>query len=245
MEFVAKTDVGQKRTNNEDAYFAKIYDKDMALFIVADGLGGYKSGEVASQMIVELVSKYFEENFNILRSLSVSKIKTMLEGAICISSKKIYELEKTDEKYKGMGTTIVAVFKINNFLYYLSVGDSRIYHIDTNIVLIEQITQDDTYVNELVRTKIIDLSQVDAHPQKHVLTKALGVFSDIKVNLNILDKYTGYLLLCSDGVTNSLKDNEIINIFKKNKFENIAQKIVIKANDNGGTDNITALIVKL
>lgn len=181
MEFVAKTDVGKKRSNNEDAFFAKIYDENTALYMVADGLGGYESGEVASNLLIQTVSKQFEENiYQMDETITDSKVKTILQKALYLANEKIYQMEKTDAKYRGMGTTIVLVAKIYQKLYYLSVGDSRLYYMDSDFLKIRQVTEDDTYVNELLKKKVIQPEEVENHPQKHVLTKAIGIFSKVE-----------------------------------------------------------------
>ncbi|MEG2348199.1 MAG: Stp1/IreP family PP2C-type Ser/Thr phosphatase [Clostridia bacterium] len=245
MRFVAKTDIGMKRKNNEDSLFANIYDADTSLYIVADGLGGYASGEVASQMLVNTMSNYFENHRRFLKNASDLQIEQVLQKALNIANESIYELEKTDEKYKGMGTTVVALLKLNSKIYYISIGDSRMYYIDAKMSEVSQITEDDTYVNELIKTNVINPSEAETHPQKHVLTKAIGIFKHIDTVVNILEKENGFVLLCTDGVTNMLDKKEILNIFKKNKFENVAQKLITKANDNGGVDNITAIAIEL
>ena len=194
MEFVANTDIGRKRKNNEDYYFAKNYNEDISLFIVADGLGGYEGGEYASKMLVENIASYIEQNVKRLPKLNETNIKNVLNVSVTIANKKIYDLEKTDEKYKGMGTTIVLLLKVKAKLYYLSVGDSRMYYITDDFSKIEQITVDDTYVNELIRTNVISEKEALNHPQKHVLTKAIGVLKNITTTVNTLQKEKGYLL---------------------------------------------------
>ena len=244
MEFVTKTDVGIKRSNNEDSFFAKIYNENIALYIVADGLGGYEGGEIASKILTIKMSRYFEEHLN--DNLKNDKVvRNILKKALCETNKEIYKMEKTSEKYSGMGTTIVLVAFIYGKIYYLSVGDSRIYYIDKDKLTIKQITEDDTYVNTLLKTNVIDESEVENHPQKHVLTKAIGVFKDVETDIKILMEKEGYLLLCSDGLTNMLDNNEILNVLKNNKFENIANEYIKKANNNGGVDNTTVLVIKL
>lgn len=245
MEFVANTDVGKKRKNNEDSFFAKCYNDDISLYIVADGLGGYEGGEYASKMLVDSISSYIETNLERLPKLNENNIKNILNVSLNMANKKIYDLEKTDEKYKGMGTTIVLILKVCSIIYYMSVGDSRMYYILKDFSSIRQITVDDTYVNELIRTKVITEKEAVNHPQKHVLTKAVGILKNITTNVKIFDNDAGYLLLCSDGVSNMLKEEEILSIFSKNDFCKIADKIIQKANAKGGIDNITAIAIKL
>lgn len=245
MRFVANTDVGKKRKNNEDAYFAKIYNDDIALYIVADGLGGYEGGEYASKILVESVSSYIESNLKRLPKLSEINVKNVLNVSLTLANKKIYDLEKTDEKYKGMGTTIVLLLKVKSKLFYMSIGDSRLYYIPKDLLKLDQITVDDTYVNELLKTNLISEKEALTHPQKHVLTKAVGVLQNLPVNVNVLEKETGYIMLCTDGATNMLSSQETLNIFSNNNFNNLADEIIKKANLNGGSDNITVVIVEL
>ena len=245
MEFFAKSDVGRKRKNNEDSYLAKKYNDCVSLFIVADGLGGYLSGEVASKILVESVSKYIEENLSRIVELDEKKVCNMIEIALTFANEKIFKLEKTDEKYKGMGTTVVLVLKVMDKVYYTSVGDSRLYQFDDKLENICQITVDDTYVNELIRKNVITKEDAKTHPQRHMLTKAVGVVRHVNVKVELLEKSNGYLLLCSDGVTNMLKDKELLEILRENKLSLVVEKIIETANSNGGSDNITAIVIKL
>lgn len=244
MEFVAKTDVGLRRSNNEDSYFAKKYSDEISLYIVADGLGGYEGGEIASRLLTIKMSRYFEEHLNDdLKDESV--VSNILLSALDKINGEIYKMEKSSPKYNGMGTTIVLVAVIYNKVYYLSVGDSRLYYISNNRNSIKQITEDDTYVNTLLKTNAIEQKDVENHPQKHVLTKAIGVFKDIKTELHVLNETSGYLLLCTDGLTNMLDDDTILQVLQMKKFENTADEYIKRANENGGVDNTTVVVIKL
>lgn len=244
MNFVAKTDVGKKRNNNEDNYFAKIYNDDIAIYIIADGLGGYKGGEVASNILVTKMSEYLKKHIN-EKLVDETYVKNIILDALYLVNSEIFKLEKTDEKYKGMGTTASLVAVIYGKIYYLSVGDSRIYYTDENMLDLVQVTEDDTYVNTLIKTNVIKEEEADNHPQKHVLTKAVGIFENIETTVNVLNKSKGYIILCTDGITNMLSNKEILYILRKNKFENLAEKLVTKANENGGLDNATTIVVEL
>ena len=245
MIFYAKSDLGRKRKNNEDAFFAKSYNDDIGLFIVADGLGGYESGEVASNLLVKVVSDYFETYKDSLKRSSTLAVKNIIKKAIEIANEKIYTLEKTDEKYKGMGTTVTLFLKFYDKLYYLNVGDSRIYYLDKNKNNIIQITEDDTYVNKLLKENIICEKEAKNHPQKHVLTKAIGILENIDFEVKELNENFGYIFMCTDGVTNMLNDNDVLKIVKQNDDKYIVDEIVKTANLNGGVDNITAVLIKL
>jgi len=244
MEFVAKTDVGLRRSNNEDSYFAKKYSDEVSLYIVADGLGGYEGGEIASRLLTIKMSRYFEEHLNDdLKDESI--VSDVLLTALDKINGEIYKMEKSSPKYNGMGTTIVLVAVIYNKVYYLSVGDSRLYYISNDRNSIKQITEDDTYVNTLLKTNAIEQKDVENHPQKHVLTKAIGVFKDIKTELHALNETSGYLLLCTDGLTNMLDNEAILQVLQMKKFENTANEYIKKANENGGVDNTTVVVIKL
>lgn len=244
MEFVAKTDVGLRRSNNEDSYFAKKYSDEVSLYIVADGLGGYEGGEIASRLLTIKMSRYFEEHLNDdLKDESI--VSDILLTALDKINGEIYKMEKSSPKYNGMGTTIVLVAVIYNKVYYLSVGDSRLYYISNDRNSIKQITEDDTYVNTLLKTNAIEQKDVENHPQKHVLTKAIGVFKDIKTELHVLNETSGYLLLCTDGLTNMLDNEAILQVLLMKKFENTADEYIKKANENGGVDNTTVVVIKL
>lgn len=244
MEFVAKTDVGLRRSNNEDSYFAKKYSDEISLYVVADGLGGYEGGEIASRLLTIKMSRYFEEHLNDdLKDESI--VSDILLTALDKINGEIYKMEKSSPKYNGMGTTIVLVAVIYNKVYYLSVGDSRLYYISNDKNSIKQITEDDTYVNTLLKTNAIEQKDVENHPQKHVLTKAIGVFKDIKTELHVLNETSGYLLLCTDGLTNMLDNEAILQVLQMKKFENTADEYIKKANENGGVDNTTVVVIKL
>lgn len=245
MRYTAKTDVGRKRENNEDNLYARIYDEDTALFVVADGLGGYSSGEVASKVAVNSIRDNFEINIDVLKKSDEEKIKKFFKELIQITNQKIYSMQMSNPKYKGMGTTIVLVGKINGRIYYESIGDSRLYYIDKEIKNIEQITIDDTYVNELLKKNLIKKSEAKTHPQKHILTKALGIFDTIDLSVDTFIRKDGYLLLCSDGLTNMIQDEDILETVSMTPFDNLAEKFVEKANANGGTDNITLICVEI
>ncbi|MDF2865242.1 MAG: protein phosphatase PrpC [Clostridia bacterium] len=246
--YVVRSDVGKKREINEDYYLVKKIDSACDIYIVADGLGGYECGEVASKICAESIyESILYEYEGISKSKNKDKyVSNMLKNIVSNVNEKIFNLEKTDIKYKGMGTTLLVVFRYFDTIYYLSIGDSRIYYINRNLTEIVRLTEDDTYVNTLVKTNIITYEESKNHPQKHILTKAVGVFKEIDTEVSkVDDKLDGYILLCTDGVTNMIKDHEILNIFKDNEFDIIAQKIVEESNDKGGIDNITALVIDI
>lgn len=245
MKFIAKSDIGKKREKNEDSYYIKMIDNDTGIYIVADGLGGHLGGEVASNILTKNVSDFIEQKSRWLKNASSEKIKYVLCEAIKYANENIYNLSLSEPKYKGMGTTVTLVYKIENRIFYVSVGDSRIYHLDNDFKKMKQMTVDDTYVNELLKTNVISEEEAKNHPQKHVLTKAVGILDSISVEAKELNVKDGYLILCTDGMSNMLTEKEVISIFKSTKFDDVASNIIVKANENGGTDNITVIVIKL
>ncbi len=241
------TDAGLKREINEDYFLVKNITKDISLYIVADGLGGYKAGEIASKLCVTTIYEYLEDKFDNIYSLPSKEayVKMLLETSIKLANEKVYALEKTDEKYKGMGTTVCALLKINTEVYYVSIGDSRIYYIDLEKNEIMRITEDDTYVNSLLKNSAITKAEASHHPQKHVLTKAIGVFEKLDIVVKKTAYEKGYVLMCTDGVTNMITDTEILKIFENENIDNVAKVIVNTANKNGGTDNSTAVVIDI
>ncbi len=245
MRYTAKTDIGLKREKNEDCLFARIYDEDNALFIVADGLGGYSSGEIASQTVTKAIREEFEAKLEVLKNGEKKKVKEYLSKIVTDANEKVYSMQTSNPKYKGMGTTLVLVAKISGSIYYISIGDSRLYYVDEKKENIEQITIDDTYVNELLKKNLIKPEEAERHPQKHVLTKALGIFSKLEIKVHDFYKDLGYLILCSDGLTNMLSDEEILQMLLITPIDKVSEKYINEANTKGGRDNITVIVIEI
>ncbi|MBR1883610.1 MAG: Stp1/IreP family PP2C-type Ser/Thr phosphatase [Clostridia bacterium] len=244
--YVAKTDIGKKREKNEDYFMVEELDQTASVYVLADGMGGYQSGEVASKTCcLEIIDK-IESLYYSFDTLDDMQIVNMLKAAIREANELVYNLEKTDEKYKGMGTTLVLIFVYGSSVFYASVGDSRIYVCDGKLSKLIRITEDDTYVNELLKKKAINVIEAKNHPQKNILTKAVGIFENIDVEVHKLDiANVKYIFAFSDGVTNMLKRADMMEIFRNNKFDKWADKIVDEANEKGGNDNSTAIIIEI
>lgn len=249
--FFGLTDVGNKREKNEDYYITYKINEDITLHIVADGIGGYNAGEVASKNAADSIIEYLDNKFDNIEMLKGKEayIKKMLKNSISYANELIYDKQKNDEQYKGMGTTVVIVFVYKKDIYYLSIGDSRLYYIDNEYKNILMITEDDTYVNSLLKKHAITEEEAKIHTQKNVLTKAIGVFEHVETDVYKLKEKQGILLMCTDGVTNMIKDEELLQLINKNKevnnLEKIVKSIVVKANENGGNDNITAVLIDI
>ncbi|MDU5417504.1 Stp1/IreP family PP2C-type Ser/Thr phosphatase [Peptoniphilus harei] len=235
MKVVSATNVGNYRKNNEDSYYV---NESKNLYVLADGMGGHLAGERASKMATEIIGQDFAKDREIK---SIDDAIEILSSSIRDANKKIFESSQKNEDYRGMGTTLSSGLILGDVLIYSNIGDSRIYRINEEM---EQITQDDSFVNYLIEIGEITEEEAKNHPKKNVLTKAMGTTSDIEVIVNTLDiKDKDVFLFCSDGLTNMVSDEEIFKIVKENSPEEARDMLLDIALKNGGMDNITFILV--
>ncbi|MFR3064384.1 MAG: Stp1/IreP family PP2C-type Ser/Thr phosphatase [Peptoniphilus sp.] len=235
MKVVSATNVGNYRKNNEDSYYV---NESKNLYVLADGMGGHLAGERASKMATEIIGEDFAGEREVT---SIDDAIEILSSSIRDANKKIYESSQENEDYRGMGTTLSSGLILDDVLIYSNIGDSRIYRINEEM---EQITQDDSFVNYLIEIGEITEEEAKNHPKKNVLTKAMGTTSDIEVIVNTLNiKDKDVLLFCSDGLTNMVPDEEIFKIVKENSPEEARDMLLDLALKNGGMDNITFILV--
>jgi len=240
----AVSDIGLKRENNQDSMFEYL-DEKFPLFIVADGMGGHKAGDVASSMAVKGIIKDLQENNLDLNNEYM--IKKRIKEAIIDVNDKIYLKSLEIPQYVGMGTTITLAFVNGNKIYIGHVGDSRAYLVRDN--KLTQITEDHSLVNELIKSGTITPAEAINHPQKNMITRAAGTSSRINMDYFII-KYqiNDILILCSDGLTNMIDEDIILREICKNQgteMNVICNRLVDIAKDNGGKDNITVIGIKL
>ena len=235
MKVVSATNVGNYRKNNEDSYYV---NESKNLYVLADGMGGHLAGERASKMATEIIGQDFAGDRQIK---TIDDAIEILSSSIRDANKKIFESSQENEDYRGMGTTLSSGLILGDVLIYSNIGDSRIYRINEEM---EQITQDDSFVNYLIEIGEITEEEAKNHPKKNVLTKAMGTTSDIEVIVNTLDiKDKDVFLFCSDGLTNMVSDEEIFKIVKENSPEEARDMLLDLALKNGGMDNITFILV--
>ena len=235
MKVVSATNVGNYRKNNEDSYYV---NESKNLYVLADGMGGHLAGERASKMATEIIGEDFAGEREVI---SIDDAIEILSSSIRDANKKIYDSSQENEDYRGMGTTLSSGLILDDVLIYSNIGDSRIYRINEEM---EQITQDDSFVNYLIEIGEITEEEAKNHPKKNVLTKAMGTTSDIEVIVNTLNiKDKDVLLFCSDGLTNMVPDEEIFKIVKENSPEEARDMLLDLALKNGGMDNITFILV--
>lgn len=237
----AKSDVGKAREINEDYYYISNVNDNIHVYILADGMGGYNGGEVASKLATSATLSYIQSNFESIPK-EKDDILNLVKSAIEYANMVVYEKSNQDKELEGMGTTIAVCLIYGNKAYIGHVGDSRIYRIRKEFI--RRLTQDHSYVEKLVKDGTITKQEAINHPKKNMLMKALGckVFVEPDVNVKGFIK-DDIILMCSDGLTNMVQEEEIYRIIKK-EGTLAAEKLVEKANENGGYDNITAIVIR-
>jgi PPM family protein phosphatase len=240
LQVVGLTNQGLERARNEDNCFASA-ESDLALLVVADGMGGHRAGNVASAIAVGTAEQIWAE-LDRSQLPSVQKARELVSNLLGDANGKIFkEAEKKSDR-RGMGTTLTAALLCGNRLTIGHVGDSRAYKIlDGQISLL---TKDHSLIGSLIEEGRLKPEEAENHPQKHVLTRALGVSSSIEVDITELEIDAGAtLLLCTDGLTNMVRDSEILTLsIEKSEPAKLAEALIDLANSRGGYDNITVVI---
>lgn len=243
------THPGRVRPNNEDAL---LWDLPAGLFVVADGMGGHQAGEVASRLAVDTVQSFLEAShgdhdltwpfgFDPNLSMNANRLVT----AVRLANRKVYQAGEDKPDFAGMGTTIVVALIEGSTLTFCGVGDSRIYVLSGGAL--QQITHDDSWVaTVLARDPEFDRSQLAQHPMRHVLTNVLGARDDTEVEIGERPLRAGeQILLCSDGLYSGLDDATLqILLGGPGRLEELADRLIATSLERGGTDNITAVLVK-
>ncbi|GGM21016.1 serine/threonine phosphatase stp [Paraliobacillus quinghaiensis] len=233
------TDQGKVREHNEDIG-GVFYNKDnQQLSVVADGMGGHKAGDVASQMVIDYLSEKWKESTFLMTKEETEK---WLSHSIQEVNQQVYRYAQENVDYAGMGTTVVAVLFAADFISVAHIGDSRCYLYHNQAL--RQVTEDHSLVNELVRTGQLSKEDAEYHPRKNVLLKALGTDEEIIPDVNTEEWYlSDRLLICSDGLSNKVTDKELEDFLEKDiTLEEISQQLVDLANERGGEDNITVVL---
>lgn len=238
------TDLGKTRPINEDGYYISAYSEelDAAYAMVADGMGGHQAGEVASTMAIRQISTLINEGFSC--DMTIADVKDLLGHAVKQANSMIYEKSRGDTACRGMGTTLTLCFILGGRALVAHVGDSRAYILRQGVL--HQITTDHSLVQELLQSGRITAAEAEHHPQKNVITRALGTDSDVEIDIYEFSICVGdMLLLSTDGLTNLMPDADITEILTNStgdSLEQLAGKLVAGANERGGHDNITAVL---
>ena len=240
MRAFAGTDVGKMREMNQDNYYISGNEDKFKLYIVADGMGGYKGGEIASAIAIASAKNYLENNFDDIEHDKIN-IQKLVKSAIEYANMVVYEKAKEEKELSEMGTTMELCLIYGNRAYIGHVGDSRIYRIRKNYI--RKLTTDHSYVEELVKDGTITKEEAAKHPKKNMLMKAVGCNSYVEPDIMVKGfEKDDILVITSDGLTNMVTDEQIYNIVKENT-ESATQKLIDKANEQGGYDNITVVVI--
>lgn len=238
MKIFAKTDVGRKREVNQDYVF--VTDKPVGpfpnLLVVADGMGGHKAGDFASKYTVKVLHEELEK-------LSLDKPEEILKKVVTVANHELIRVAQTDVKLEGMGTTLVAATVVGNTLYFANVGDSRLYLINDKI---RQISKDHSLVEEMVRLGGIKAEEAKNHPDKNIITRAIGVKEDVEPDIYEYRLKKGdIILMCTDGLSNMVEDEDMFDIVKGARdIVEAVEMLIEKANSNGGRDNIGVVMAE-
>lgn len=248
--FFGTSDIGRHRRYNEDSYLCNPKEK---LFLIADGIGGQAAGEIASKLAIRNIEEFVVRSHSEditwpipYRQEFTLEQNSLLAGAT-LANRKVRELANQNPSMKGMGTTLVGVIIKGNCLAIINIGDSRLYMIRDGEI--EQITQDHTVAGEQKKLGLLTKEEASNHPQKHILTSALGieVMENLRIDLSLVDILKKDLyLMCSDGLNDMLSDKEILAIINSDEnrsLEKISLSLIQQANLAGGRDNITIILL--
>jgi PPM family protein phosphatase len=248
IEVAGETNVGMKRSHNEDNFSIL---EESGLYIVADGMGGHASGEVASKMAVDALREFFsataqdpERTWPYKMDRSKGYEENRLITGIKLANLRIYESAQRDARQRGMGTTIVAMFAVEDGVYVAHVGDSRGYRVRDG--QIEQLTDDHSLLNDYIKMKRLTPEEIANFPHKNVIVRALGMKDTVKVDTRYeLPRVNDVYLLCSDGLSGPVSDDEILQIMTTAPdLRTAASRLIEQANKAGGPDNITVVLAR-
>ncbi len=240
MRIGKQTDVGKVRKLNEDSFYVN-EDEELLYAVVADGMGGHKAGEIASSMMVDIVKNHINNRAD--KTLDYIEMAEIARRAFIAANNLIYTYAKYNDNIMGMGTTATLAMLYRDKLITVHVGDSRAYAVGAD--KIEQITRDHSYVAELVSRGLITPEQAKHHPKRNYITRAIGTEEFVKVDTNIREYSGEVIALASDGLFNYVEDESIKNIVNGNdSLQRAAEMLVDMANDKGGHDNITVVLIQ-
>ena len=249
IESQGASDIGLRRQLNEDFL---VIDREIGLFIVADGMGGHNAGEIASKLAAETVSKFMQHSidedeitwpYGINPKLSINANR--LRTAIMLANKRVWKEADQRQDYTGMGTTLGAAIAGGGHITFAGAGDSRIYRIRGDTM--EQMTVDDSWVQVAINEGVLDPDDAQSHPMKNIITKAIGAKDNIEFSVREEQLQEGDVyLLCSDGLHGMVSDEAILRVVleSEGELEKCVQGLIKAANENGGKDNVTALLLR-
>lgn len=240
MQVYGRTDIGRSRSSNQDAFICGRLS-DTALFaVVCDGMGGARGGNVASSIAVRVIAERIADTYR--ETMTLQSVRYMLESAVAAANVEVFDAAMADVQLRGMGTTVVAVVMTGRDGVVAHIGDSRAYLLSENGI--EQVTRDHSVVQAMVENGQISESEARHHPRKHFITRALGVEQTVECELHEIAVPEGAtLLVCTDGLTNMVDTDDIYTTVTTAPPEEIADRLIGKANMAGGSDNITVAVI--
>lgn len=249
MNYYGKTDIGKKRDSNQDCLGAIELPSGMTVLAVCDGMGGANGGEIASRTTLDIFLSACERDLS--ANMEDGQIRAVISAAVHEANAAVFKLSKEHEELSGMGTTLVAALIIDgrDDIFIINVGDSRAYSVCGE--RIEQLSFDHSYVQFLVAKGDITPEEAKTHPDRHVITRAVGADESTKADIDIIEieRRQGlpyYILLCSDGLTGMVENEDILNIVTSSKStEESVLSLIAAANEAGGEDNVTVLVAEL
>lgn len=237
MRIFSKTDKGRVRTDNQDAYFASSIADNTVFAVVCDGMGGANAGNVASENAVRHISEYIIRSYR--DAMDTVELEKTVRNAVVSANIELFDMSASEQALSGMGTTAVIALIRNDEAIIANVGDSRIYLVNERI---KQLTRDHSVVQSLIESGKITPEDAKFHPRKNVITRAIGAEENVTADTSVIKLESGdTLLLCTDGLSNYLDDNEILSVFKNSDISSVPDILIEKANKNGGGDNITVV----
>ena len=233
-----KTDIGKVRLNNEDRACALTNSRGNILLVVCDGMGGQNKGDLASTLAVNYISQAFKDKARFGNKFFT---KRWVAQVIRKANSEIFRQASSNQQYQGMGTTITLVLIVGYYMVVAQVGDSRAYSYRHRIL--NQITEDQTYVQYLYRIGDINKEDIDTHPKRHVLMNALGIYPSLDLDIKTMPYLNDTILVCSDGLYNNVPEKDIVSILRGSDTpDQKVNELVSLANKNGGSDNIAIVM---
>lgn len=240
MKYSVMTDKGIKRATNQDSCFVECLNEKSCFAVVCDGMGGGNAGNIASDIAVKTISQ--RVNLSWRQDMSIASAQNILTTAIAAANICVYDEAQTSDALRGMGTTVVAAIILSGRLVIAHAGDSRAYIAGKEL---KRITKDHSLVQNMLDAGELTVTQAEHHPDKNYITRALGIEEHLETDFTQCDIGVGEkLLLCSDGLTNFVPEDEILRLLTQFPTEDAAQLLINKANENGGGDNITAVVIE-
>ena len=241
MEVYSKTDIGLVRSSNQDYCKTGRLSDGSVWAVVCDGMGGANGGSTASRIAAETVAEQLKELYNIKKYHD--DIEELIKESIAIANQRVHDMSLNIYSLSGMGTTVVVVVVRDETVHIVHAGDSRAYLYENGIL--RQITKDHSMVQELVDIGRITQEEARNHPNKNIITRALGTRVDLKTDYNGVPFHNGSLLLiCTDGLSNYLTEEDIAGFIRENRGNELVEKLVEQAKSMGGSDNITVAVIE-